>query len=119
VTRKPVSWLVLDMDDKVLRREPTRRAAIAWAERHLCAPVRRGHRSASGAYEYEFGPHGGDMDGSFFIERDDVALDHGWPVDVPPLFPFPDDPHLEADTPERHAALAALRLPRTDEPEEA
>lgn len=83
-------WLVLDMDDGVLRREPSRRAAVAWFQGFtLTDTVRERHQYGPGAYEYIVGVAGGDPEENrgAFIERVDAARRGGWDVDQQPLYP--------------------------------
>jgi len=88
-------WLVLDMDDGLLRREPTRRAALDWwMGLNGTGVVLRRHCYRPGAYEYVTASEGDrdDSCGGVFIERQDVAATGGWDVEQAPLYPNEDDP---------------------------
>lgn len=90
-------WLVLDMDDGLLRREPTRRAALAWFMDHCDAPkVISRHRYGPGAYDYRVGSDPEDAV-SAFIEREDVAPRGGWDPQQPALYPLDDKPHEQVE----------------------
>ncbi|MFC9973518.1 hypothetical protein ACFVH6_21750 [Spirillospora sp. NPDC127200] len=85
-------WLVCDMDDGVLRREPTRAAARAWWLSHEgAARVIARHRYMPGSYEYIVGQNVEDC-ASAFIVRSDVAHLGGWDPHQAPLYPHADDP---------------------------
>ncbi len=91
---KPTDYLVLDMDQGLLRREPTRRAALAWLMNHAMADhVYARHTYGPGAYEYTVGLSGEPDDtSSWFIERASVAIRGGWNPEQPALYPHPDRP---------------------------
>ncbi|MEV8344491.1 hypothetical protein [Streptomyces niveus] len=88
-----VPWLVCDMDEGVMRVEPSMRAAVAWAASLACAPVRE-RRSSSGGdvYDYVFGHPGEDGNTCVFIMRADAAHRHGFDPVQQPQYPFPDAP---------------------------
>ncbi|MTD57173.1 hypothetical protein [Amycolatopsis pithecellobii] len=49
-------WYVCDMDDGVLRKEPTRAAAVAWLIKHACAArVINRYCYGPGSYDYHVG----------------------------------------------------------------
>lgn len=91
-----MDWLVLDMDDGVVRREPTRKAAVDWLTGLTEGKVLSRYSYGPGAYEYRVGL---DMDdcASWFVEREDVADDPnrkgGWDITQRPTYPHPDDPY--------------------------
>ena len=98
-------WLVCDMDQGVLRCEPTRRAALAWAMR-LAGHSRVYSRDSyghGGAYGYTTGTD--DPDDSrcyWFIERPYRARRGGFAGLGRPLYPYPDraydqDPEVVAE----------------------
>lgn len=92
-----MTWFVLDMDDGLLRREPTRRAAVDWCK-HMGGPkVIKRHQYGPGAYEYVCGYDEQDHDGGKFIEREDAAAKHGWDVSQAPLYPYDDRPYERAE----------------------
>lgn len=94
-----VPWLVADMDDGILRVEPTRKAAVAWAASHACAPLRE--RSHYGScYDYTFGHPDEDANTCVFIMRADNAHWHGFDPVQQPLYPYPGDPHEQVDRPD-------------------
>jgi hypothetical protein len=89
LSRRP--WYVLDVDDGVLRREPTRRKAVAWLlVFSASARVRRRYRYGSGSYEYTVGNSIIDAQ-SWFIAREDCMTDAGWDPHQVPRFPLVDD----------------------------
>ncbi len=91
------TWLVCDMDDGVLRREPTRKAAVDWFKSHSDARnVIERHAYGSGSYEYRVGDP--DDSASVFIIREDRAAGK-WDVTQTPLYPLADDPHEMVDRP--------------------
>ncbi|MFF8786725.1 hypothetical protein [Streptomyces sp. NPDC015125] len=93
-----VPWLVCDMDDGVVRVEPSRAEAAAWCRTHCGEDrVRFEHGKGSTAYEYFFGPRGDET--SFFILKADHAHQHGFNPQQRPLHPFSDDPHHKVDRP--------------------
>ena len=71
-------WLVLQMDEGVLHRTRTRKAAVEWLLNYSGGRVlRRRQYGPGGAYEYEIGYDHEDYS-SYFIEREDVAREEGW-----------------------------------------
>lgn len=93
-------WIVLDMDDGLLRREPTRKAALAWwMSKNETDHVVKRHSYGPGAYKYVTALKG-DRDkscGGVFIERVDVARREGWDVDQAPLYPKADEPFARVE----------------------
>jgi len=88
-------WLVLDMDDGVLRREPTRADALEWWMHHSDAPkVLERHTYGPGTYSYVVGYDKEDNSGSIFIERSDRAPRGGWNIHQLPLYPSDKNPHV-------------------------
>jgi hypothetical protein len=87
-------WLVLDMDEGVIRREPSRRQAVAWILSHIGGKVLRRHSYGPGAYEYSIGANAEACAGCF-VERLDVAMANGWGdwFQIPDLYPDPERPH--------------------------
>lgn len=85
------AWLVLDMDDGVLRREPTRKAALTWWMQFTdTSKVVERYKYGPGAYSYTTGDNGGGTDGDdCFIEREDIVRNgnQGWDVTQQPLYP--------------------------------
>lgn len=112
-----VLWMILDMDEGVIRREPTRRAAVAWIIGHHGGRVlQRYSYGPGGSYEYLIGCSGEDNVVSYFVERADAAVRAGWDwlFDVPDLYPYPDRPHETDPDIDRDALLAeASRRLRT------
>ena len=110
-------WLVLDMDEGVLRREPTRRAAVDWIIARDGGNVLRRHCSGPGAYEYTIGYAGDDGTSNYFVERLDAAVRAGWDhcFTVPDKHPYPDRPHDQDPDIDRDRLLA--QLTRDDEPQ--
>ena len=92
-----MTWAVADMDEGILRREPSRQAALRWVLDHHCTNrVLRRHAYGPGAYEYRVGA---DMeDGSeAFIVREDQLASHGYDPEQVSLYPLPKDPHQRVD----------------------
>lgn len=95
-----VPWLVHDMDEGVLRVEPTRQAAVAWASLLAeAARVKERHQYGDGRYEYVLADSDGDVCGNYLIVRADVAHLGGIDPVQQPLYPFPDDPFEQVDRP--------------------
>jgi hypothetical protein len=81
------------MDDGLLRREPSRAAAVTWATSLTGDRVLERHTYGPGRYEYVIGLPGEDHTECWFIEREDVATaDGGWNVGQEPLYPNVDQP---------------------------
>jgi hypothetical protein len=90
-------WAVADMDDGILRWEPTRRAAVDWLLGFHCTDrVLRRHICGGGSYEYAVGA-GWDDHGSGFVARADRLAAHGWDPEQPALYPIEDDPYRMVD----------------------
>lgn len=95
-----IPWLVCDMDEGVLRREPTRKAALRWSMNHLCASrVLERYAYGRGSYDYLLGDGGGDSAGGVSIVRADVAARSGWKPDQAALYPVAGDPFEEVARP--------------------
>jgi len=88
-------WLVLDMDEGVIRREPTRRAAVAWMLEHCGGRVLSRHTYGPGAYEYHVGDPAEGNAVCYFVERLARAVRSGWDwwFEIPDAYPYPDRPH--------------------------
>ncbi len=96
------SWLVLDMDDGLLRRAPTRKAALSWwMQLNDTGRVIKRSTSGPGAYNYVTASGSGrdDSCGGVFIERADVARRAGWDPSQQPLYPNADKPFLRVERP--------------------
>lgn len=93
----PADWLVCDMDQGVLRRERTRKAALTWVMGHAGANhVFQRDSLGPGAYEYRVGSKGDPYDASsWFIERADRAERAGFAGLDRPLYPYVDRPYEE------------------------
>jgi hypothetical protein len=97
-------WLVLDMDEGLIRIEPTRKAAVKWCTDWYGPVLERNGRD--GAYYYVFGDKDSLRATSYFIERYDAAVDPnrngGWEnvADGPAKFPYADRPYDRSDDPE-------------------
>jgi len=101
-------WLVHDVDEGVLRVEPTRQAAVDWASSLAeASKVLERHHYGTGGYEYVLGDSDGDICGNFNIVRADLA--HLGRIDATqqPLYPFPDDPFEQVDRPTPKPEAAA------------
>lgn len=96
LTPRGTDFLVCDMDQGVLRRERTRRAAVAWVIDHVGGgKVLARHRYGPGSYEYRVGVSQEDCS-SWFIEMEESARHSGFAGIDRPLYPFVGKPH-EAD----------------------
>lgn len=91
-------WLVLDMDEGLIRREPSRKAAVAWCTGRSGIKVLSRHCFRPGAYQYTFGWPGEDSGFGHFIEHEDAARDGGWEcLDDEAKYPHADDPYQQRD----------------------
>jgi hypothetical protein len=88
-----VPWLVADMDQGVLRVEPTRAAALEWFKRkHGCDRV--AERKQYGRHDYTYRlKTSGEYATSADIVRADRFHRHGRDPLQQPLYPFPDAPY--------------------------
>lgn len=94
-------WFVCDMDDGVLRIEPTRKAAVDWWKDHCdTTNVIRRHNYGPGKYEYQVGASEDDSS-SAFIVREDLLEAGGWDPNQLPMFPFPEHSRRHEATEER------------------
>lgn len=82
------------MDEGLLRREPTRKAAVDWCCLHLGGQVLGRHQFGPGAYSYLFGLRG-ESSNYLSVEREDAARVQGWDVDSVALYPYPDNPYQQ------------------------
>ncbi|MFF7198273.1 hypothetical protein ACFZAM_31760 [Streptomyces sp. NPDC008079] len=89
-----VPWLVLDMDQGVVRAEPTRQAAVRWACHHHDGRVISRERRGEGWYDYSIGYSSSDCS-LVWIARADIAHRHGADAEQQPWYPYPDSPHEE------------------------
>lgn len=87
-----VPWLVCDMDDGIVRVEPTRAAAVEWACIHGDGKVISRERQGEGWYDYHIGYKRDDCS-LVWIARADIVHWHGFDPIQQPLYPFPDDPY--------------------------
>lgn len=95
-------WFVCDMDEGVLRVEPTRTAARQWFAGHVGlgdAYVRR-HNYGAGDYEYAIGSSEDDHDQCWII-REDRLPGNGWDASQQPLYPVADKPHERVEREEK------------------
>lgn len=85
-------WYVHDMDESVLRIEPTRKAAVEWLKGLSGDKVIWRYTYGPGRYEYMVGTRG-EVTGQAFITREDKmrAVD----IEAEPLYPYPDRPFEE------------------------
>jgi len=89
-------WLILGMDDGVIRREPTRRAAVEWMCGQAGGEVLGRHAYGPGAYEYHVGIRTDEESSAgYFVERLDAAVHSGWDhwFEIPDTYPYPDRPY--------------------------
>ncbi|MGW9069237.1 hypothetical protein ACWGQT_07305 [Streptomyces yangpuensis] len=98
-----VPWLVCDMDQGVLRVEPTRNEAVRWAAIFFDADEWR-HSRGGICHEYFFGPEN-DYESVFIVQADN-AHRGGFDPEQQPLHPFADDPYEEVARPEPTATEA-------------
>lgn len=99
--RRGGGWLVLHMDDGLIRRADTRKAAVQWCT-GMYGPVLRRSNIRPGAYYYVFGYRDSYRNHDLFVERYDVATDPnrgGWQVDADTVakYPYADRPYDERD----------------------
>lgn len=96
---RPSEWLVLDMDDGLLRIEPTRTAAVRWLLGWCDAPrVVARHTYGPGRYSYVVGGDDPYDTSGAFIERAAQAIqDHGWDLTRPPRYPHRNEPWTPQD----------------------
>lgn len=85
-------WMVCDVDDGILRVEPTRRAAVRWLTFMCGGEVLARYSYGPGCFEYTIGIRGEDNSGGGFVARADRLSAHGWDPDQTPLYPLADDP---------------------------
>lgn len=90
-------WVAADMDEGILRREPTRRAAVHWFRNQVDASVTRRVSGREGSYEYEFINPGEDDAESAFIIREDRLERAGFDPSQAALYPLPDEPFTYVD----------------------
>ncbi len=94
-----MTWLVTDMDDGVLREEPTRKAAVEWLLGYSMSPrVRERFTYGIGYYGYVVGIDREDAS-SYAILRENRLDAYGLDPQDPkrtPLYPYP-DPWLRVD----------------------
>jgi hypothetical protein len=104
ISPKPKGWFVLNMDDGVLRIEPTRHAAVQWLLDHACADrVMARHKYGVGRYEYTVGSGDPYDTCTEFIDHASVADEEGWDITQQPLYPIRDSPHEYVARPEKEA----------------
>lgn len=97
---RKTDWLILDMDEGLLRVEPTRRDAVTWCTEQDGYVVRGRHCYGPGAYEYGFWWKGNEDSGhGLFIERFDTVGPTGWmwAVEQGARYPHPDQPYKRID----------------------
>lgn len=94
------SWLIADVDEGILRREASLKAARAWVRRYGEGQMRLNYAYSSGlAYDYTV-TSPDETGWKVTILRADQAGAYGfeWAFELPDQFPYPTDPY-------RHAAL--------------
>lgn len=95
-----MTWVVAITDDGVLRKEPTRRAALEWAKNLIGGPrVRQRIQYVRGSYEYLLSGNEADEDWhSVFVFREDLIDVVGVPAEErTPLYPIADQPFTYVD----------------------
>jgi hypothetical protein len=102
-------WLILDMDEGVIRREKSRRAAVAWLINHVGGAVQWRRTYGPGVYEYRVGPHIEDC-AMYFVETQENAVRGSWEhwFSVPDLYPYPDRPHVTDNDLDRDVLIEAM-----------
>jgi hypothetical protein len=83
----PVWWLVLDMDEGLLRREASRADAVTWMTELTGGRVLSRDQYRPGRYGYRIGLPDADRVEFWFVERADDARDSGEGADQAPLYP--------------------------------
>lgn len=87
-----VPWLVCDMDDGIVRVEPTRADAVRWVCDHKGARVLGREPVGDGWYNYRIGYSREDY-AVVWVARADVVHWQGFDPEQEPWFPYPDAPH--------------------------
>ncbi|MFF4777648.1 hypothetical protein ACFY05_32955 [Microtetraspora fusca] len=92
------AWYVVNMDDGVIRAEPTKENALRWVANHWgVGAVQPGqHRLHDGFYEYYVGTSASDRRQVWIVLGVVLAL-HGWDINETPLYPHPDRPAERVD----------------------
>lgn len=91
-----MKWLVCGMDDGVLRREDTRKAALEWWMSHAgTVQVASRYQYGSGSYGYVTAAYGDREDtcGGIYIGTEQGARYAGWDVEQAALYPWKNKPH--------------------------
>lgn len=95
-------WAVFDMDDGILRLEPTRRAAVRWLTSSGAGQILARHSYGPGDFEYVIGRRAEEAVAAFFVLRSDLLHRSGWDPGQIPLYPVADDPYERIER-ARHA----------------
>lgn len=99
-------WYVCDMDEGVLRREPTRRAALKWLLDQACTTnVIERYAYGPGYYSYLVGSDREDSTDAAIV-REDCLRRYGIdtpPDQIEPRYPYSNQPHEERDPDELEA----------------
>ena len=92
-----MEWLVADMDQGIIRREPSRRAALGWILGAGAGKVLSRHDyPGRPVYDYVVGIPGEEQSASSYcLIRADVAHRWGfeWAFELPDQYPFPTKPY--------------------------
>ena len=92
-----MEWLVADIDQGIIRREPSRRAALGWILGYGAGQVLSRHDySGRPIYDYIVGiPGEEESASSYCLLRADVAHRWGfeWAFELPDQYPFPAQPY--------------------------
>jgi hypothetical protein len=95
-----MQWYVCDMDDGVLRVEPSRRAAVEWWKTDQDAPnVIERFTYGPGYYGYLVGPSAEEAASAAIVREDKLAV-YGITTpatQIQPLYPYPDRPRDRRD----------------------
>lgn len=116
-------WAVCDVDEGILRFEPTRAVAVAWLTIHGAGRVLNRYSYGPGVFEYTIGHSELDDDASScFVVREDRLAARGWNPDQAPLYPVADDPNERVerlqgsleDCAESEADATVVQLPQRE-----
>ena len=92
-----MSWYVADMDNGILRKEPTRRAAVEWAKDYsMSTRVFGRFKYGPGDYDYKLGNDEEETTSLHILVEKRLVL-HGYDPEQIPLYPIPEDPYHEID----------------------
>jgi len=92
-----VTWYLCDMDDGILRAEPTKRAAKDWFRGWADTPRVNVHRVSAGDYYLTAAYDGGMYATSAFLMTAEVTARHAFDPGQRPLYPSAEHPYERVD----------------------